>query len=183
MATNTQKEFRKQMKELEKQGKVSKGGSRRTVRFVEHKTLGFGAITFIGILAFNVLSGIIGSIGAQPMPEYMDESTNVVEEINQRETQLIQRMTEQIKSGQAFSNEELVNIKAEINTLRDALPEISYIEGAVSIENRQLDQIDTILLNVSEIPLSAKQIDAVNNAITIYNGLDVHSENPVELVK
>lgn len=183
MATNTQKEFRKQMKELEKQGKVSKGGYRRTVRFVEHKTLSFGAITFLIILAFNLLSGFLSNFGPQPMPEYVSDSASIVEEINQRETQLIQQMIEQVKLGKAFSSDELSNIKAEINALRDSLPAVSDIEGAVSIENRQLDQIDAIFLKVQEIPLTTEQIDAINNAITIYNGLDVYSEHPVELIK
>jgi hypothetical protein len=182
MATNTQKEFRKQMKALEKEGKISKGGYRRTVRFVEPRTLGLGAGTFLVILIFNALSGLGGVISGQPQEVYVPETTEIAVNIDQREMQLIQKMTAQIKLGKAFGEEELTEIKNEINALRDELPALSDVEGAVSIENRQLDQLDTIWMTVKELPLNENQIIAVNNAITVYNGLDIRSENQAELV-
>ena len=131
MATNTQKEFRKQMRALAKEGKVSKNSGRRTVRFVEPKTIGFGAGTFLLIVMYNLISGLFYGVPVQTDPNYEVSVYDLAVQIDQRETQLIEEITKQLKAGKRFSSTELSTFKNEVNALRDELPSISEIQGAV----------------------------------------------------
>lgn len=169
----TQREFKRQMKELEQAGKIVKKPSAYNVKFEEKNgIIGVLAVVF----ALYMLSTWIIPGGLINLPSYMATKDirnymQIAETVGLREYEIIEDIRSRIIDERPFTAVEMESVQDDINAIRSKLEGMKKLDQLTSIELEKLEQLQIIFLNAKEIPAFGNQIKAINDAIARSNEL------------
>lgn len=179
MQTETQRNFKEQMRQLEKSGKIEKKRPKYTVRFSEHKTITGIISTLITLYALStwIIPGGLFNLPNQMNQKKVENYMEVANMVDLREETLVKQMVNRANLDTPFSTAEIDGLQGELDKMRESLLQVKDAETAVTIESKQLNQLQIILDNIKNLPLQTEQAEAINTAIESYNQLNQDSQN------